>query len=239
VRRLAVVGALTMAMLPTTTAAWAAPADRVDPTFGNDGSTIFENETNANAEPIVSNVDTMDRTYVLTVSNASAHLRRLTLISACREHGSSGASDGGFPTGFVMSPETLTVSGDAYYVAGAFLGAPVAMLKVLASGSVDPSFGIDGIAPGPDLACGIGSHVVFVRPTAISVVGSGACPASSMEVFRFTAAGAVDPSFNGDGHLTITAIGSRGIVRGGRFAAMQSSGGIELVTTIGPGPAPG
>jgi len=116
-----------------------------------------------------------------------------------------GRPDGGFGAGGAIELpglETLAVArapGDAIVLGGLREGKRGAAVRITAAGAIDPAFGASGdasITPPESLAVAPDGSVLVLAPTPGCDTEKAAC---DLALLRYDAAGALDPSFAGQG----------------------------------------
>jgi uncharacterized delta-60 repeat protein len=148
------------------------------------------------------------------VATAGDTVVMATWAGKVRRYTATGTADTGFgevalPDDF--GPRTVHVAGDAYYVGGRALGAAgrMAVVKVLADGSVDTTFGTAGLAVGATHPCTPSARRAFVTSGGVYLIGHHTdCGASRIYVERFTTAGVADTSFGIGGEIVVDQIGA-------------------------------
>ena len=155
---------------------------------------------------------------------------------------SAGVLDPGFgvdgrfdlPGTDVFSAGSLTADGGAMFVGGASTtaaGRGLAVLKVLPTGSLDPTFGVSGIAHGARSECGAFGLAISIRSGQIVAGGLRSGCGSPTLIDRFSSSGVPDPSFGTAGELGFTSIAGGATGGSGGFdVRVQSTGRIVVCT---------
>jgi uncharacterized delta-60 repeat protein len=131
-----------------------------------------------------------------------------------------------------FDPASLAAGAGAYFVVGTRLthGSPsvTTVAKVRSTGSLDPDFGTAGFATGPTNACNSNGHRVVVSAGRLVVQSARPCGTIAMVVDRFTAAGALDPTFGAGGELAFASIAGYQTASGTIELGLQSTGRVVM-----------
>jgi uncharacterized delta-60 repeat protein len=104
---------------------------------------------------------------------------------------------------FNLSPSSIAVLDTGKIVLGATVGAPeeAEIIRLTAAGALDPSFSGDGIARVP--IPGFDRTTSVVASAGGTFTGAASLDNGGVAAFRLTNTGAADPSFSGDGRLSV------------------------------------
>jgi hypothetical protein len=192
--------------------------------------------------------------HVLSAENRPSELRRLT---------AAGAADQSFASAGVLaipgSPSmytAMTVRNGVYYVAGTDYtlsqgaGAQMLVGKVLGSGQLDGTFGVNGVARGLPGSCVSFPQHIFVSDVGITVQATTGCAGTFL---RFDLSGAQDRTYGDEGAVVIRSFGDHPVLSAGAATTqadgrivgllIQSDGGLAVrpfrLTETRPAPLPG
>lgn len=241
--RVAVASAVLLAALFVPASAAAAPGDR-DPGFGERGIATPPGGA------VYAAAGTADGGTVLLLSTGAPGQSPLEVrkVTASGEADASFGGDGIADLPAALAAVDLAVSGDGRILVGGFTQDPgpskASAARLLADGSIDPSFGSDGVAtlslPGERTS----ATAIVTEPDggaalSITVLDAAAPPVDpSAGVLRFTSDGTPDPTFGGDGVSNLEPGSAGPLVRdgSGRYLLGNSyyvTGG-PTVTRYGP-----
>lgn len=196
----------------------------IDTTFNSSATGSLVIDMNANFDYINAAVVQSDGRIVLAggCGNGGVYLycalRLLANGSIDTSFGQSGkllaTASGGAQAAAVQPDGKLLLAGQCAHTVGMFLKGDFCILRFNANGSVDSGFGAAGQVLTTVGNYGNMAHSIAVQPDGRIVV-AGSCgnggnnSAADICVQRFTAEGALDPTFNGTGYV-VTPIGSGG-----------------------------
>ena len=159
---------------------------------------------------------------------------RIQRFTAAGAPDSTFSSDGVLELPMSFEVGKLVAQPGAYFLTGSqptgMLGQRgMAALKVLASGSIDSSFGDDGIAVGNGHDCGNGAGNIFFAATTFTLAGGYGCGSGPVLLNRFSLSGVLDTTYGTGGAVTIHVVVDHEVIGGGH-ATVQSSGQIVIAT---------
>jgi uncharacterized delta-60 repeat protein len=208
----------------------------LDPTFGTGGTVLinFPGSTNDTGNAVIVQPD--GKTVVVGSSNGSSALAR---------YNTDGSLDSSFGSGGRVladadgSAQAVALQADGKIVVAGTAGSHFAVWRFTTTGALDTSFDGDGKATadfGNDLAHG---YEIFSHARAVAIQADGKIVLAGetedqfqydyIAVARFTATGALDTSFDGDGKFKGDYISGADIATG---VAVQSSGKIVVAVDI-------
>lgn len=206
------------------------PTGSLDPTWADSSTTPGVLEIGGLMNGLGTDANMVVTSGFLEAAPGSAIFRYTPTGDLDASFGSAGRTD--LPDTFV--PQDMTViAGGPYYASGEDTNQAMGVVRLLADGAIDTSFGSNGLARGPAGDCAPTGHLTVAAPSGIYLLGTHAdCGGSPLLVDRFTNTGTLDSAFGTAGELAVAELGTESVLRGWGIGPQPNGQVLAYVETV-------